>query len=86
MYSAQPFPLWSTESLKATLSGRACLYSPLPHLVQLDSLWAARQVLQAWKSPGANLFQVLTKAVQVSEAGPSDPGRQAWSHQAPMSV
>lgn len=42
----------------------------------LDSLWAAGQELQAWKNPGANLFQVLTKAVQVSEAGPSDPGRQ----------
>ncbi|XP_034501894.1 triokinase/FMN cyclase isoform X2 [Ailuropoda melanoleuca] len=34
----------------------------------LDSLWAARQELQAWKSPGANLFQVLTKAVQSAEA------------------
>nr|XP_045373651.1 triokinase/FMN cyclase isoform X3 [Camelus bactrianus] len=31
----------------------------------LDSLWAAGQELQAWKSPGANLFQILTKAVKV---------------------
>ncbi|XP_042814738.1 triokinase/FMN cyclase isoform X3 [Panthera tigris] len=31
----------------------------------LDSLWAAGQELQAWKSPRANLFHVLTKAVQV---------------------
>nr|XP_060460478.1 triokinase/FMN cyclase [Panthera onca] len=34
----------------------------------LDSLWAAGQELQAWKSPGANLFHVLTKAVQSAEA------------------
>lgn len=34
----------------------------------LDSLWAAGQELQAWKSPGASLFQVLTKAVQSAEA------------------
>ncbi|XP_053059062.1 triokinase/FMN cyclase isoform X2 [Acinonyx jubatus] len=34
----------------------------------LDSLWAAGQELQAWKSPGANLFRVLTKAVQSAEA------------------
>ncbi|XP_034868848.1 triokinase/FMN cyclase isoform X1 [Mirounga leonina] len=34
----------------------------------LDSLWAAGQELQAWKSPGANLLQVLTKAVQSAEA------------------
>lgn len=54
------------------------LSSPLPHLVQLDSLWAAGQELQAWKSPGADMFQILTKAVKVSEAGPSHPGRQAW--------
>ncbi|XP_049501151.1 triokinase/FMN cyclase isoform X3 [Panthera uncia] len=39
----------------------------------LDSLWAAGQELQAWKSPGANLFHVLTKAVQVSEAGTQPP-------------
>lgn len=44
--------------------------SPLSYLVQLDSLWAAGQELQAWKSPGANLLPVLTKAVKVSEAGP----------------
>ncbi|NP_001338908.1 triokinase/FMN cyclase isoform d [Homo sapiens] len=30
----------------------------------LDSLWAAGQELQAWKSPGADLLQVLTKAVK----------------------
>lgn len=78
MYSAQPFPfpLLSMEALEATVSGRAYPQSPLPHHIQLDSLWAAGQELQAWKNPGANLFQVLTKAVQVSEAGPSDPGRQ----------
>lgn len=46
----------------------------------LDSLWAARKELQAWKNPGADLFQVLTKAVKVSETGPSHPGQQAWSH------
>nr|XP_031546599.1 triokinase/FMN cyclase isoform X2 [Vicugna pacos] len=34
----------------------------------LDSLWAAGQELQAWKSPGANLFQILTKAVKSAEA------------------
>ena len=56
--------------------------SPPP--VQLDSLWAAGQELQAWKSPGANMLQILTKAVKVSEAGPSHPERQ--NHQAPISV
>lgn len=73
MYSAQPFPLLSIEALKAPLCGRASPQSPFPHLVQLDSLWAAGQELQAWKSPGANLFHVLTKAVQVSEAGTQPP-------------
>nr|XP_004667737.2 triokinase/FMN cyclase [Jaculus jaculus]XP_045007755.1 triokinase/FMN cyclase [Jaculus jaculus] len=34
----------------------------------LDSLWAAGQELQAWKKPGADLFQVLTKAVKSAEA------------------
>ncbi|KAM7086105.1 triokinase/FMN cyclase isoform 1-T2 [Molossus nigricans] len=34
----------------------------------LDSLWAAGQELQAWKSPGADLFQILTKAVKSAEA------------------
>uniref|UniRef100_A0A2I3TP69 Triokinase/FMN cyclase n=1 Tax=Pan troglodytes TaxID=9598 RepID=A0A2I3TP69_PANTR len=34
----------------------------------LDSLWAAGQELQAWKSPGADLLQVLTKAVKSAEA------------------
>ncbi|XP_055271774.1 triokinase/FMN cyclase isoform X1 [Moschus berezovskii] len=34
----------------------------------LDSLWAAGQELQAWKSPGANLLQILTKAVKSAEA------------------
>ncbi|XP_028356724.1 triokinase/FMN cyclase-like [Physeter macrocephalus] len=33
----------------------------------LDSLWAAGQELQAWKSPGANL-QILIKAVESAEA------------------
>ncbi|XP_026945712.1 triokinase/FMN cyclase isoform X1 [Sagmatias obliquidens] len=33
----------------------------------LDSLWAAGQELQAWKSPGANL-QILSKAVKSAEA------------------
>lgn len=55
------------------------LSSPVPHFVQLDSLWAAGQELQAWKSPGADLLQILTKAVKVSEAGPGHSGRQAWS-------
>lgn len=55
------------------------LSSPVPHFVQLDSLWAAGQELQAWKSPKADLLQILTKAVKVSEAGPGYPGRQAWS-------
>lgn len=59
--------------------------APLLHLVQLDSLWAAGQELQAWKSPGANL-QILSKAVKVSEAGPSHPGRQTENHQAPISM
>lgn len=86
VYSAQPFFLLHVEALQASLSGRACAQPPLPPLVQLDSLWAAGQELQAWKSPGADLFQILTKAVKVSEAGPSHPGRQAWSHQAPISM
>ncbi|KAM5247277.1 triokinase/FMN cyclase [Ctenodactylus gundi] len=34
----------------------------------LDSLWAVGQELQAWKSPGAALLPVLTKAVQSAEA------------------
>lgn len=34
----------------------------------LDSLWAAGQELQAWRSPGANLLQILTKAVKSAEA------------------
>ncbi|XP_047373055.1 triokinase/FMN cyclase [Sciurus carolinensis] len=34
----------------------------------LDSLWAAGQELQAWKKPGADLLQVLTKAVKSAEA------------------
>lgn len=75
MYSALPLPLCGgTEASKATLSGRACPYSLLPHLAQLDSLWAAAQELQAWKSPGANLLQVLTKAVQVSKQVNTFPG------------
>lgn len=73
-----------TEAPKATFSGRACAQPPLPHLVQLDSLWAAGQELQAWKSPGADLFQVLTKAVKVSEAGPHPPGRHTWSKLIPF--
>ncbi|XP_016055972.1 PREDICTED: triokinase/FMN cyclase isoform X1 [Miniopterus natalensis] len=38
----------------------------------LDSLWAAGQELQAWKSPGADLVQVLTKAVKSAEAAAQD--------------
>ncbi|XP_011366895.1 triokinase/FMN cyclase [Pteropus vampyrus] len=34
----------------------------------LDSLWAAGQELQAWKSPKADLLQILTKAVKSAEA------------------
>ncbi|XP_040603587.1 triokinase/FMN cyclase isoform X1 [Mesocricetus auratus] len=34
----------------------------------LDSLWAAAQELQAWKSPGASVLPVLTKAVKSAEA------------------
>lgn len=34
----------------------------------LDSLWAAGQELQAWKKPGTDLLQVLTKAVKSAEA------------------
>lgn len=34
----------------------------------LDSLWAAGQELQAWKSPGAQLIPVLSKAVKSAEA------------------
>uniref|UniRef100_G3TIM3 Triokinase/FMN cyclase n=1 Tax=Loxodonta africana TaxID=9785 RepID=G3TIM3_LOXAF len=34
----------------------------------LDALWAAGQELQAWKSPGADLFQILTKAVKSAKA------------------
>lgn len=34
----------------------------------LDSLWAAAQEFQAWKSPGASLLPVLTKAVKSAEA------------------
>ncbi|CAO2584698.1 Triokinase/FMN cyclase [Lemmus lemmus] len=40
----------------------------LSDLVQLDSLWAAGQELKAWKSPGASLLPVLTKAVKSAEA------------------
>ncbi|KAF5927354.1 hypothetical protein HPG69_018954, partial [Diceros bicornis minor] len=68
VYSAQPFSLLSVEALNTTLSGRACAQPPLPHLVQLDSLWAAGQELQAWKNAGADLFQILTKAVKSAEA------------------
>ena len=73
-------------SLKSTLGCRARAQPPFLHLVQLDSLWAAGQELQAWKSPGADLLQVLTKAVKVSEAGPSHLGRQASSQQTPVSM
>lgn len=34
----------------------------------LDSLWAAGQELQAWKSPGAGLIPILTTAVKSAEA------------------
>ncbi|XP_008046252.1 triokinase/FMN cyclase [Carlito syrichta] len=34
----------------------------------LDSLWAAGQELHAWKRPGADFFQVLSKAVKSAEA------------------
>ncbi|XP_036061331.1 triokinase/FMN cyclase isoform X2 [Onychomys torridus] len=34
----------------------------------LDSLWAAGQEFQAWKSPGTSLLPVLTKAVKSAEA------------------
>nr|XP_020021101.1 triokinase/FMN cyclase isoform X2 [Castor canadensis] len=40
----------------------------------LDSLWAAGQELQAWKSPGADLISVLINAVKVSEAGLATKG------------
>ncbi|XP_058161348.1 triokinase/FMN cyclase [Dasypus novemcinctus] len=33
----------------------------------LDALWAAGQELQAWQSPGADLLQVLTRAVKMAE-------------------
>ncbi|EHB02076.1 Bifunctional ATP-dependent dihydroxyacetone kinase/FAD-AMP lyase (cyclizing), partial [Heterocephalus glaber] len=36
--------------------------------LQLDSLWAAGQELQAWKHPGASLLPVLKKAVQSAAA------------------
>lgn len=34
----------------------------------VDSLWAVKQELQAWNSPGASLLPVLTKAVESAEA------------------
>ncbi|XP_037694189.1 triokinase/FMN cyclase isoform X2 [Choloepus didactylus] len=34
----------------------------------LDALWAAGQELKAWKNPGADLLQVLSKAVKIAEA------------------
>uniref|UniRef100_A0A5F8HIJ8 Triokinase/FMN cyclase n=1 Tax=Monodelphis domestica TaxID=13616 RepID=A0A5F8HIJ8_MONDO len=52
----------------------------------LDSLWAAGQELRALQSPGANLLQVLSRAVQVSssrEGGGGEgwlvsPGAPCW--------
>lgn len=60
--------------LSQGLSSAPCFFT-----LQLDSLWAARKEFQAWKNPGANLIQVLTKAVTVSKAGPHHLGRRAWS-------
>lgn len=61
-----PFPLLSLQALKLP-SVSELLNSPFSDLVQLDSLWAAAQEFQAWKSPGASLLPVLTKAVKVSD-------------------
>lgn len=66
MVCTQSVPLLSLQALKLP-SGSGLLNSPFSDLVQLDSLWAAAQELQAWKSPGASLLPVLTKAVKVSD-------------------
>lgn len=65
MYSecSSPSPFEPTSPTAGLL-----LNPPLSDLVQLDSLWAAGQELQAWKSPGASVLPVLTKAVKVSKA------------------
>lgn len=63
-----PLSLLSLQALKLSSVAGLLLNLPLSDLVQLDSLWAAGQELQAWKSPGASLLPVLTKAVKVSEA------------------
>lgn len=56
--------------------------TPLPHLVQLDSLWAAGQELQALRNPQANLFHILTKAVEVS-GGARHPGGRLGASEHP---
>lgn len=76
MYGPSPSPFCLQRPRSPPPVARPVLSSPLPHLVQLDSLWAAGQELQAWRSPGADLFPTLTKAVKVSEAGPSPQGNR----------
>ncbi|KAH0512700.1 Triokinase/FMN cyclase [Microtus ochrogaster] len=56
------------QALKLSSVAGLLLNLPLSDLVQLDSLWAAGQELQAWKKPGASLLPVLTKAVKSAEA------------------
>ncbi|XP_054996987.1 triokinase/FMN cyclase isoform X1 [Sorex araneus] len=70
MAAAQPLkagtdlPSWS-RAMDAGLEAMQKYGNAAPgDRTMLDSLWAAGQELQAWKKPGADLLQVLTKAVQ----------------------
>ncbi|XP_055988034.1 triokinase/FMN cyclase isoform X1 [Sorex fumeus] len=70
MAAAQPLrastdlPSWS-RAMDAGLEAMQKYGNAAPgDRTMLDSLWAAGQELQAWKRPGADLLQVLTKAVQ----------------------
>lgn len=69
-----PLAPLSLQALKLSSVAGLLLNLPLSDLVQLDSLWAAGQELQAWKNPGASLLPVLTKAVKVSEAQMDNQG------------
>lgn len=72
--SGPGLPLFECRSTEGQSQWQGLSSAPLPlHPVQLDSLWAAGQELQAWKSPGASLLQILTKAVKV-RLGPATQG------------
>lgn len=61
-------PTWSA-SMDAGLEAMQKYGKAAPgDRTMLDALWAAGQELQAWKSPGASLLPVLTKAVKSAEA------------------